>query len=158
MENYYEVKEVSQATEIKKAYEEAIKANAPKYRAVSKTEQFYGWDEKTNKFVKAEIGQEWFDNPHYKAPIVEQPIGVVEPIIEENVEVDNEIVEEVKEEETVVENATVEKSEPAIDYKALYVEKCVELENAQKCVDYYKQENKELKDGLLAFKTLLNKF
>ena len=157
MENY-EVKGVSQATEIRKAYEEAVKANAPKYRAVSKTNQYYGWNEATNKFIKAEIGQEWFDNPHYVEPI-EEPI-VEEPIVEEMVEVANEMVEEVKAEE-VKETLTTEE----IDYKALYEEKCVELdnlkgeyENAKKCVDYYKQENEELKDGLLAFKTLLNKF
>ena len=161
MENYYEVKGVSQATEIRKAYEEAVKSNAPKYRAVSKTNLIYGWDEKANKFIKAEIGQEWFDNPHYVAPIetVEEPIEeAVEPIVEEMVEVANEMVEEVKAEEVVEETEE-------IDYKALYEEKCKEFEevkgeyeNAKKCVDYYKQENEELKDGLSAFKSLLNKF
>ena len=99
MENY-EVKGVSQATEIRKAYEEAVKANAPKYRAISKTNLIYGWDEKANKFIKAEIGQEWFDNPHYVAPVetVEEPIEE-EPVVEEMVEVANEMVEEVKAEE-----------------------------------------------------------
>lgn len=152
MRNYFEVKGVSQATEIRSAYEEAVKANAPKYRAVSKTNQYYGWDEKTNKFIKAEIGQEWFDNPHYVEP-VEEPI-------EEMVEVANEMIEEVKAEE-VKETLTTEE----IDYKALYEEKCKELEEtkgekqkALDVVDYYKQENEELKNGLLAFKTLLNKF
>lgn len=137
----YEVKGVSQASEIKKAYEEAVKANAPKYRAVSKTNLIYGWDEKANKFVKAEIGQEWFENPHYVAPA--EPI---EEIVEETVE---EVVEPIEE----------------IDYKALYEAKCAEFdnlkadfENAKKCAEYYKQENDQLKDGLLAFKTLLNKF
>ena len=162
MENYYEVKGVSQATEIRKAYEEAVKSNAPKYRAVSKTNLIYGWDEKANKFIKAEIGQEWFDNPHYVAPIetVEEPIEeAVEPIVEEMVEVANEMVEEVKAEETV------EEKEPEVDYKALYEEKCKEtdglkedLETAKKYAEHYKAENEELKDGLLAFKTLLNKF
>ena len=159
MSNNYEVKGVSQATEIKKAYEEAVMANAPKYRAVSKTNQYYGWDENTNKFVKAEIGQEWFDNPHYVEPVeevTEEPIEeIVEPIIEE-------MADEVKAEEV---EEKVEEKEPVIDYKALYEEKCVEFNNleeeyttAKKCVDHYKQENEELKDGLLAFKNLLNKF
>lgn len=157
MENY-EVKGVSQATEIRKAYEKAVKANAPKYRAVSKTNLIYGWDEKANKFIKAEIGQEWFDNPHYVAPVetVEEPIEeAVEPIVEEMVEVANEMVEEVKAEE----------KEPEVDYKALYEEKCKEvdglkedLETAKKYAEHYKQENEELKDGLFAFKALLNKF
>ena len=155
MENY-EVKGVSQATEIRKAYEEAVKANAPKYRAVSKTNQYYGWDEKANKFIKAEIGQEWFDNPHYVAPVEEVVEEISEEqIIEEVAQVAEEMVEEVKVEETV----------EKIDYKALYEEKCQEvdglkedLENAKKYAEHYKQENAELKDGLLAFKTLLNKF
>ena len=110
MENY-EVKGVSQATEIRKAYEEAVQANAPKYRAVSKTNLIYGWDEKTNKFIKAEIGQEWFDNPHYAAPVEE----TIEEPIEEMVEVANEMIKEVKAEE-VKETLTTEE----IDYKALY--------------------------------------
>lgn len=125
MENY-EVKGVSQATEIRKAYEEAVKANAPKYRAVSKTNQYYGWDEKANKHIKAEIGQEWFDNPHY------QPI-------EEVIEEPQEMVKEVKAQETA---EAVEE----IDYKALYEEKCKELEEI-------KGENEELKKG---FETLKN--
>ena len=133
MENY-EVKGVSQATEIRKTYEEAVKANAPKYRAVSKTNQYYGWDEKTNKHVKAEVGQEWFDNPHYQ-PVEE----VIEEPIQEMVEVANEMVEEVKAQETV---EAVKK----IDYKALYEEKCKELEEV-------KGENEELKKG---FETLKN--
>lgn len=135
MENY-EVKGVSQATEIKKAYEEAVKANAPKYRAVSKSNLIYGWDEKANKFIKAEIGQEWFENPHYVAPVetVEEPI-VEEPIIEEMVEVANEMVEEVKAED-VKETLTTEE----IDYKALYEEKCVELEEVKKGYEVLKND------------------
>lgn len=129
MENYFEVKEVSQATEIKKAYEEAVKANAPKYRAVSKTNQYYGWDEKTNKFVKAEIGQEWFDNPHYVAPI--------EEIVEEPIEK----VEEIKTEEVVVKNATTEE----IDYKALYEEEVEKNSNKDQEIVSLRKENEELK-------------
>lgn len=166
MENY-EVKGVSQTSEIKKAYEEAVKANAPKYRAVSKTNLYYGWDEKTNKHVRAEIGQEWFDNPHYVAPVEEVVEEISEEqIIEELAQVAEEMVEEVKTEEVVAENTTTEEvKEPEIDYKALYEEKCQEvdglkedLENAKKYAEHYKAENEELKDGLLAFKTLLNKF
>ena len=158
MENY-EVKGVTQASEIRNAYEEAIKLNAKYYRAISKTNIIYGWDVNAIKpdgtkgmHVKAVAGQEWFENPHY----VEEE--TVEPI-EQMVEVANELVEEVKAEETVQE--VVEK----IDYKALYEEKCAEvdnlkedLENAKKYAEYCKAENKELKDGLSAFKNLLNKF
>lgn len=153
----YEVKEVTQASEIKKAYEEAVKANAPKYRAISKTNLIYGWDEKANKHIRAEVGQEWFDNPHYVEPIEEKVEKAEEPIIEEMVEVANEMIEEVKAEEKV--------AEPEIDYKALYDEKCKEvdglkedLETAKKYAEHYKAETEELKDGLSAFKTLLNKF
>lgn len=138
MENYYEVKGVSQATEIRKAYEEAVKANAPKYRAVSKTNLIYGWDEKANNFIKAKIGQEWFDNPHYVAPVetVEEPIEeTVEPIVEEMVEVANEMVEEVKAEETV------EKAVEEVDYKALY-------EQAQVSIKELLDENGKLREEL----------
>ena len=154
MENY-EVKNVTLAEEIKKVYETAVKENYHKYRAISKSGLIYGWDKQTNKHVKALDGQEWFDNPHYKAPIEEK---VEEPIIEKMVEVANEMVEEVKAEEVV-------EKEPEVDYKALYEEKCGEFdalkeeyENAKQCADYYKQESEQLKDGLYAFKTLLNKF
>lgn len=129
MENY-EIKGVSQATEIRKAYEEAVKANAPKYRAVSKTNLIYGWDEKTNKFIKAEIGQEWFDNPHYVAP-VEETIEETEDVLDEVVEVAEEMVEEVKAEETV----------EKIDYKALY-------EQAQGAIKELLDENGKLKEEI----------
>ena len=140
MENYYEVKGVSQATEIRKAYEEAVKANAPKYRAISKTNLIYGWDEKTNKFIKAEIGQEWFDNPHYQ-PIEE----VIEDSIIETVEV--------KDEEVVVENTTEE-----IDYKALYEEKCKELEEIKGEKEELKKGFETLKNDLLFYKSKVTVF
>ena len=132
MENY-EVKGVSQATEIRKAYEEAVKLNAPKYRAVSKTNQYYGWDEKTNKHVKAEIGQEWFDNPHY------QPI-------EEVIEEPQEMVKEVK--------AAVEE----IDYKALYEEKRKELEEIKGENEELKKGFETLKNDLLFYKSKVTVF
>lgn len=160
MENY-EVKGVSNASEIRDIYKYAKDNNVKYYRAVSKTNQIYGWNENTNNFVKAQAGQEWFENPHYQAPSVEEPIEEKAEILEELEEVANEMVEEVKAEEVVAENATTEE----IDYKALYEEKCAELEEvkmekqkALDAVEYYKQENEELKDGLFAFKTLLNKF
>lgn len=153
MENY-EVKGVSNASEIRDVYKYAKDNNVKYYRAVSKTNQIYGWNENTNNFEKAQAGQKWFENPHYQAPSVEEPIEEAE-ILEELKEVANEMVEEVKAEETVKE----------VDYKALYEEKCAELEEvkiekqkALDVVDYYKKENAELKDGLYAFKTLLNKF
>ena len=151
MGNYYEVKDVSQSSEIKKAYEEAVKSNAPKYRAVSKTNQYYGWDEKANKFIKAEIGQEWFDNPHYTAPIEEPIEEAVEPIVEEMVEVANEMVEEVKAEEVV---ETVEE----VDYKALYEEKCVELDNANAERDIYIDKYQKISEEFTAYREIVEKF
>lgn len=144
MDNYYEVENITQASEIKNAYEEVIKANVPKYRAKSKTNKYYGWDENTNKFIRAEKGQEWFDNPHYVAPI-EEVIDEIEPV-----------------EEPVPEEDT---------YKLLYAEKCSELENVnaklntieselenvKQVAASYKAENDELKNGLSMLKTLLNK-
>lgn len=145
MENY-EVKGVSQATEIKKAYEEAVKANAPKYRAVSKSNLIYGWDEKINKFIKAEIGQEWFDNPHYVAPVEEPIEEAVEPI-EQMVEVANEMVEEVKAEETVSQAKAVEE----LDYRALY-------EQAQVSNKELLDENGKLKEEIEGLEKDLDKY
>ena len=136
----YEVKGVSEASQIKKVYEEAVKGNLQYYRAVSKTNQIYGWDEQSNKFVKAQVGQEYFENPHYVAPVVEEtieePIEEVEPIVEEMVEVADVMVEEVKVEE-VKENLTTEE----IDYKALY-------EQAQVSIKELLDENGKLKEEL----------
>lgn len=145
MENY-EVKGVSQSSEIRKAYEEAVKANAPKYRAVSKTNLIYGWDEKANKFIKAEIGQEWFDNPYYVAPV--ETIKETEDVLDEVVEVAEEMVEEVKTEETV----------EKIDYKALYEEKCVELENANAERDIYFDKYQKLREEFDAYREIVQKF
>ena len=150
MENY-EVKGVSQASEIRKAYEEAVKANAPKYRAVSKTSLIYGWDEKANKFIKAEIGQEWFDNPHYIAPV--ETIEETEDVLDEVVEVAEEMVEEVKAEEVVS-----EEKEPEVDYKALYEEKCKELENANTERDIYVDKYQKLSEEFTAYREIVEKF
>ena len=160
MENY-EVKGVSQATEIKKAYEDAVKANAPKYRAVSKTNLIYGWDEKTNKFIKAEIGQEWFDNPHYVAP--EEPVE--EPIVEEMVEVAKEMVEEVKAQETIAEpveekpNFEAMYNEAEGTIKALK-EKVASLEKALEEKDVANEELQgeldDIKEAVKVIKKLFN--
>ncbi len=156
MANYFEVKNVSQSSEIKKAFEEAVKINAPKYRAISKTNQYYGWDETADKFVKASIGQEWFDNPYFKA---EEP---------KTDEIDDNIEDE-DTENTQIPEKEIETEET--DYKALYVKKCEELndlleaytgletgyESVNEQNKIIKQENEELKNGILALKTLFNK-
>ncbi len=149
MENY-EVKGVSNASEIKKAYTEAVADNYKYYRAVSKTNQIYGWNENTNNFVKAQAGQEWFENPHYVAPSVEEPIE--EPIVEEMVEVANEMVEEIKAEEIV------EEKEPEVDYKALYEEKCAELDKANAEKDIYIDKYQKLSEEFTAYKEIVEKF
>ena len=135
MENY-EVKGVSQASEIKKAYEEAVKLNAPKYRAISNSKLYYGWDEKTNKHIRAEIGQEWFDNPHYVEPI--------EEVVEEPIEEIEEVAEEVTEKE--------------VDYKSLYESLQQVVTDTQAHNDYLTEQYKLLQAELNTYKERLYNF
>lgn len=123
MENY-EVTNVSETSEIKKAYEEAVAQNSKYYRAVSKSGAIYGWNTEAinpktgmkGYYIKAVAGQEWFENDKYVEPIVEK---TNEEIIDEAVEALNETVEETK--ETVVEpenaptNEETEKVEEVIN-------------------------------------------
>ena len=159
MENY-EVKGVSQATEIRKAYEEAVKANAPKYRAVSKSNLIYGWDEKANKFIKAEIGQEWFDNPHYVEPIEEKvEEEAEEPIVEEMVEVANEMIEEVKAQETVEEKTNFEEMYKKSQNDVAYLQEKVEslekvIEEKDNKIDDLQEELDDIKESAQVFKRL----
>lgn len=71
MENnelYYEV--IATTTdEVQAAYEYAVANNKRYYRAKTKSGKIFGWI--GGKHVIAEDGQEWFDNPHYKAPAAE---------------------------------------------------------------------------------------
>ena len=135
MENY-EVKNISQTSEIKKAYEEAVAQNAKFYRAISSSGAIYGWNSEginpktglKGVHVKAVDGQEWFENDKYVEPIVEKTDDEIideavealdKELDESNAEV-QEIVEEAKE-EVVNEVATEEPTtEQTVDYKALY--------------------------------------
>lgn len=131
MENqlYYEVP-VTLASEIKTAYEHVVKNNIRRYRCLAKDGNIYGWV--NEKHVKAQVGQEWFDNPEYK----------------ENLSAVNE-------------NSTKEHDEE-VDYKALYEEtKRLLLEAEDKAANYLKAytetkwELDEIKD---AFFTLAKEF
>lgn len=64
---YYE-DAVTYGSEVKNVYERAIERNAKYYRATAGG-KYYGWV--NGKHVAAESGQEWFDNPEYKEPIVQ---------------------------------------------------------------------------------------
>ena len=72
----YEVKGVTQANEIKKAYDTAIAQNNKYYRTISNTGKIYGWvggkhciaDNNNAVFID---GEYWFENEHYVEPVVE---------------------------------------------------------------------------------------
>ena len=111
--NKYEVKGVTQASEIKNAYETAIAENKEYYRTISNTGKIYGWvngkhviADKTNAVVVD--GEFWFANPQYVEPVEEVIEQTEEEIIDEVCDTMEEMVEEVVEEE------------PQVDYKALY--------------------------------------
>lgn len=143
----YEVKNIGNASEIREVYRHAKDNNIKYYRAVSKTNQIYGWNEQANNFVKAQAGQDWFENPHYQ-----ERIEVKTDILEEVEEVANEMVEEVKVEETVVEQ--VEK----VDYKALYEEKCIELDKANAEKDIYIDKYQKVSEEFTAYREIVEKF
>lgn len=114
----YEAKGVSQASEIRNAYEIAVAENKEYYRTVSKTNRIYGWvnghheEANANNAVVVD-GELWFKNDKYIAPIEEvEKVEETEEIINEVCEALQEMVEEVDEAEEVDE----------IDYKALYEE------------------------------------
>lgn len=72
MENnelYYEVNAATSG-EVEAAYKYAVAHNIRYYRVKSKSGKIFGWI--GDKHVIAEDGQEWFDNPHYKAPVTEE--------------------------------------------------------------------------------------
>ena len=108
----YEAKGVSQASEIRNAYEIAVVENKEYYRTVSKTNRIYGWvnghheEANANNAVVVD-GELWFKNDKYIAPIEEvEKVEETEEIINEACEALQEMVGEVDE----------------IDYKALYEE------------------------------------
>lgn len=156
----YEVKGISQASEVKRAYETAVEQNMKFYRAVSGSGKPYGWVNGRHVLAdntNAEVidGEFWFKNDKY-----------IEPQTEE--EILDEVVETL--EETIIEEESV-KEEPIkeeIDYKALYETekgKAKELENAllettteltttQDQLNMINQEFAEYKAVVEAFKKL----
>lgn len=128
----YEIQGVTQSSEIKKAYEEAVKNNAEYYRALSKSNLIYGWDENANKHIRAEIGVEWFKNPHYVEPVA------------------SEVVEEKPIEEVNCDIISAELAENK-DYKALY-------EQAQISIKELIQENDALKSSMEMLEQDLDKY
>lgn len=122
MENYYEVTGISTASEIEKAYLTAVAENKQFYRAISRKGTIYGWVNGHHK--EAPIGQEWFENDQYVAPIEEpieeinepledEPTETAENIDETAVEVDTadkERVEAPMVDETITENEVADKT------------------------------------------------
>lgn len=112
---YYEKKNITTATEVKEAHDYAVEHNYKYYRAVTEHGAIFGWVD--GKHAKATEGQEWFENPEYKAP-------------------ESDIQSDISLNETVLEEATTEFKEPVnqivnedtTDYKALYEKAALECE------------------------------
>lgn len=130
-------------TQIKAAYMEAIEGNYKYYRCVSRTNKYYFWDEKENRYKVLPAGQEWAENPHYVAPKTETTADIteetsIEPVAEAEIEpttVETEAVKEISapatieavEAKTEAVQAKVEETVPLVqeaakDYKTLYEE------------------------------------
>lgn len=135
----YEIQGVTQSSEIKKAYEEAVKNNAEYYRALSKSNLIYGWDETANKHVRAEIGNEWFKNPHYVEPVA------------------SEVVEEKPIEEVNSDIISAELAENK-DYKALYEQAQISIKELIQENDYLKSSMEMLERDLDKYEDAVNDF
>ncbi|MDE6966755.1 MAG: hypothetical protein K2O94_07240 [Clostridiales bacterium] len=109
MENnelYYEV--IATTTdEVQAAYEYAVANNKRYYRAKTKSGKIFGWI--GGKHVIAEDGQEWFDNPHYKAPAAE-----FEEDLDTADNVENEVADKAADTEGVKEAESMPEKENAI--------------------------------------------
>lgn len=156
----YEVKNVTQASEIKNAYDTAIAENKQYYRTISNTGKIYGWV--NGKHVIADNtnavmvdGEFWFANPQYVEPIVEE---TAEEVVEEVVEqTEEEIIEEVCDtmQEMVEETQVVE---PQVDYKALYDKQVEENEALIKNTHELVKELEAVKTEFANYKAIVEAF
>lgn len=117
---YYEKTNITSAAEVKAAYDYAIENNYKYYRAVTEKGTIFGWVE--GRHIKANIGQEWFENLLYKEQTKLQGVLAENPLTE----CANEHINKIS--ETVDEMPVVDEVPATTDYVALYKEKCVELE------------------------------
>lgn len=140
----YEVKGVTQASEIKKAYETAIAENKKYYRTISNTGKIYGWingkhyiaDKDNAVFVN---GEYWFENEEYVEPVAE----VVDELCEAMQEMVDEVVDEVVDE---------------TDYKALYKEEVAVNNEITKELNAVKQELQKVKGEFADYKAIVEAF
>lgn len=117
---YYEKKNITTATEVKEAHDYAVEYNYKYYRAVTERGAIFGWVD--GKHAKATEGQEWFENPEYKETAINEAL-LEEPITEP-------LLERVAEPANVIMGAVGEIPETK-DYKALYEEAALELEQCK---------------------------
>lgn len=138
MENkdyYYEVP-IAKASQVKDAYEYAVKNNKKYYRGVSRSGKYYAIDKSGNLINLSEIGKEWMENDKY--------ISLVATNMPEIESEDNDIESEEEEIEIASDGFTEEDTgndetaytkaaEDTVDYKSLYEDAISELDkkNAQ---------------------------
>lgn len=135
---YYEKTNITSAAEVKAAYDYAIENNYKYYRAVTEKGTIFGWGE--GQHIKANIGQEWFENLLYKEQTKLQEMLIEKPLTEHANQPINEISE------TVDEAPIVDEVPITTDYVALYKEKCDEFEK-------YKTRFAEIETELSAIKS-----
>jgi hypothetical protein len=139
MENY-EVKNVAQANEIKAAYDYAVVHNIKFYRAISKTNAIYGWDatpvvgKPNGQHIKALAGQEWFENPHYVEPVVDEK---VDEVVDDIVKQVDEVVDE------------------KVDYEALYNQKCKEYDKLREDYDLLEADFDKYQEAVENYKSAI---
>lgn len=149
MNEFYEKKNISLASEVQEAYEYAAKNNIKFYRATTEKGEYFGWEK--DKYVKAKAGQEWFENPNY----IEQQLNAEADILP--VEPTESIVEEIIKDTTYIEPIVA--IEEKVDYKALYEEQCKVLkatkDELKNWIDMYDTVNKELDSIKNAFAVIV---
>ena len=96
-EQHCEMQDVAAKVEVKQLYDYVVENNIPFYRAVTAAKsgkKRYYFDEEKGPPVTA-VNQEWFENPHYQAPVKEIVVEeeTYEEVEQERDELDNEIAE-----------------------------------------------------------------
>ena len=96
-EQHCEMQDVVAKVEVKQLYDHVVENNIPFYRAVTAAKsgkKRYYFDEEKGAPVTA-VNQEWFENPHYQAPVEETVVEeeTYEEVEQERDELNNEVVE-----------------------------------------------------------------
>lgn len=146
---FYEKTEVSIPEEVKAAYEYAVSNNIKFYRAVSKTGTYYGY--LNGRAVRAEDGQEWFENPEYKEPAVTGQVTAEVTLKTAPQTISSAATSENTTDLSVLKEAVQKKINTLLQYKRLY-------ETAADERDMFKKKFEEARGELDAIKADISSY